>query len=148
LNKKQQVIREAVHADIPHLVVMGRHFLHASKYADHIVENPDAMFDLLLRLIDAEDGVVFVSGDDRPRGMIGAHLFKHPISGEIMVSELFWWVEPDHRGAGLPLMRALEDWARTRGAVKLQMVAPDDRTGRAYRGLGYTKLEEHFIKVL
>lgn len=140
--------RQAVRSDIPHMTVMGVHFLRASQYASHIVENPDAMFDLLAKLIDAEDGVVFVSGEDRPQGMIGAHLFRHPISGEIMASELFWWVEPEHRGAGLPLLRALEAWARSRGAAKLQMIAPDDRTGRVYGALGYAKLETTFQKAL
>jgi GNAT superfamily N-acetyltransferase len=142
------VIRKAIRADIPHLVVMGKHFLHASKYETHIAENPDAMFDLLLRLVDADGGIVFVSGEDRPQGMIGGHLFQHPISREVMASELFWWVEPEHRGAGMALYRAFEQWAREHGAVKIQMIAPDERTARAYVALGFDQIETTFQKVL
>lgn len=142
------MIREAVRADIPHLVVMGLRFVRSSSYAEQIGENPDALFDLMLKLIESPEAVIFISGEDRPFGMIGAHLYRHPMSGEITASELFWWVEPEHRGEGVILYRKMEEWARENAATKIQMIAPDDRTERAYCALGFHKLETHYQKAL
>lgn len=144
------MIREAVHDDIPHLVVMGTHFIRSTNYAGQIGENPDALFDLMLRLIEADSATILVMDVEpsMPKGMIGAHVFKHPMSLEIFGSELFWWVEPECRGHGLTLLRHGEDWMRAAGATKIEGTAPDDRTAMAFERLGYQKLETHYLKVL
>ena len=141
-------IREATRADLPHIVVMGLHFLRASEYTGKIQENPDAMFDLALRLIESVDGIIFVDGDAKPTGMIGLHLYQHPMSGEVITSELFWWVEPDHRGSGMDLLKAAERWAKEHGSSSIQMIAPNDRVSRIYKARGYEKTEEHYQKVI
>lgn len=142
------MIRGALLPDIPRLVVMGVHFIQSTQYAGQIGENPDALFDMMLKLIEAENAVIFVDGETQPIGMLGAHIFQHPMSGELVASELFWWVEPEHRGNGLALYRALEGWAEERGVHKIQMVAPDERTSRVYCALGFTKVEELYQKAL
>lgn len=142
------MIREAVLDDIPHLVVMGLHFIRSSDYAGHLDENPDALFDTMLRLIESEDALLLVEDTGNPTGMLGAVLFSHPLSHQRFFSELFWWVEPEHRGNGLALLRAAEEWAAERGASHSIMISPDDRVSRLYETLGYAKLETHYIRLL
>jgi GNAT superfamily N-acetyltransferase len=139
-------IREAVRADIPHLVVMGLHFVRSGDYAGHLDENPDALFDTMLRLIESGDALLLVQGEDKPTGMIGALIFSHPLSHQTFFSELFWWVEPDHRGNGLALLRMAEKWATARGASHSIMISPDERVSRVYETLGYSLLETHYVK--
>lgn len=141
-------IREAVLDDIPHLVVMGLHFIRSYSSAGLIDENPDAIFDMMLSLVDSDQAVVFVAETEKPIGMLGAHLVYHPMSSEFIATELFWWVEPGHRGNGIRLMRAFEDWARDKGAQKLHMTAPNEKTGRVYVSAGFRKLEESYQKDL
>jgi GNAT superfamily N-acetyltransferase len=59
-----------------------------------------------------------------------------------------WWVEPGHRGIGVRLYYALERWARARGAVALQMIAPTEAVAAIYRRLGYGAIETIYQKRL
>lgn len=140
------MIREATREDISHLVVMGLHFVRSGEYGDHLDESPDALFETMFRLIEGEDAILLVQGDDKPIGMLGGLIYRHPLSWQTFFSELFWWVEPEHRGHGLDLPRHAEAWAKTLGATHCIMVSPNDRVSRLYEKLGYSKLETHYIK--
>jgi GNAT superfamily N-acetyltransferase len=141
-------IREAVLADIPHLVVMILHFIRSGEYGGHLDENPDVIFDTMLQLIESEDAILLVEDKGKPVGTLGGLLFRHPLSGQAFFSELFWWIEPGLRGNGRALPKQAEQWARERGATYSIMVSPEERVSRLYEKLGYTKLEEHYIKRL
>jgi GNAT superfamily N-acetyltransferase len=142
-------VRRAVEADLPRLVAMGRRFIAESRYREHIACNPAQLETIMRRLIADDSGALFVADQDgAATGMIGVYAFAHPLDASPRVGELFWWVEPEHRGPGLDLLRAAEAWARERGARSLLMVAPNKRLAAAYRALGYAKLEEHFTKDL
>lgn len=142
------MIREADHDDIPDLVVMGLRFIRSSSYAGQIGENPDALFDIMLRFIDDDDAILLVQGEGKPEGMIGGLVYSHPLSHQIFFSELFWWVEPEHRGNGLELPRQAEAWGKSAGATHSIMISPNDKTSRVYEALGYSRLETHYIKAL
>lgn len=142
-------VRRAVAADLPRLVAMGRRFIAESPYQAHIADNPAQIEAIMRRFLDDASGALFVIGPEgNASGMIGVYAFAHPLDASPRVGELFWWVEPEHRGAGLKLLRAAEDWARARRARSMLMVAPTKRVAAAYRALGYYKLEEHFTKGL
>ncbi len=138
-------VREAVTDDLPWLVGMGLRFIRDSDYRHHVAENPGALARLMGRLMESGESVILVVGD-RPHGMIGMLLYDHPMSGEKFASELFWWIDPEQRGSGLRLLNSAERWAKEAGARRIQMIAPNDRTARAYEGLGYGKLETHYQK--
>lgn len=126
---------------------MGSRFLEESHYGTLFKRNDIALSKLMRRLITSNDGVIFVSVDwPSLSGMIGGVVYDHPMTGERMATEAFWWVDPENRGHGLKLLRRLTAWAKVNGATKMQMIAPDERVARVYRGLGFTKLEEHFQK--
>lgn len=144
-----RAIRAAVIADIPHIVALGRRFLAEAEYHGVIGENVAQMEALAARLITGVDStVLLVDGSEGPVGMIGMVFYHHMISGEPLAGEVFWWVNPEQRRDGVRLLRAAEQWARDKGAVFMQMIAPNDRVGEFYAALGYVKIETAFQRTL
>lgn len=143
------MIRRATDADVPRLVEMGRAFLAGTRYAGAIRENPAQMAETAAGLIASEAGELLVAErGGQVVGMIGLLLYTHPLSGDRVASELFWWVDPDHRGQGIALLRAGERWARACGAVALQMIAPSDDVERLYERLGFVRIEAQYQRGL
>ena len=141
------MIRLAGEADIPRLVEMGKRFRGSTTYAGHIAENLDRMANTAARLA-ATDGVLVSERDGRIVGMLGYILFDHFLSGELIAGEVFWWVEPEHRGDGVRLLFEAEKRARAAGALRMQMIAPTDRVAAVYQKLGYEFVEAAYQKTL
>ena len=134
--------REATKADIQKIVDMGARFIGETGYKTQIPQNPVKMRCLVEQLIDAENGLLLVhERNGAVDGMIGVMAFEHPMSGEMVASEMFWWVEPEARGSGVKLLRLAEAWAHTRGATKMMMIAPTDKVGEFYERVGYERVE-------
>ena|ERR1051326_1213076 len=145
------LIREATDADIPRLIEMGRRFQGATSYDASVTENGASLAALCVRLIESDAGLLLVAdADGLPVGMIGAFLFPHHFSGRLTVGEVFFWVEPEHRGCGVRLLRRAERWAQERGALQIQMIRPQDAVsvGTLYERLGYRPLEVAYAKEL
>lgn len=142
------MIRQATLEDVPALVAMGGRFIAGSTYAGRLGDSPEARASLMCRLIEDDAGLLLVLDRDGPRGMIGMVLYPHPISGETVAGELFWWVEETERGRGVALLTRAEAWAREHGASKVQMIAPNDRVARFYQARGYAPLEQVLQKEL
>jgi hypothetical protein len=139
------VIREATSADLARLVAMGREFLHATAYAALIADNPEQMAALASSLIDGDRGVVLVADHGGElTGMIGVLVTAHHLSAEPVAMEAFWWASTP--GDGVRLLKASENWARSQGAVAMQMVAPDERVGALYARSGYELIEWGYMK--
>lgn len=140
-------IRLATLADVPDIVRLGLRFLRESSFAAAIAENPAQMAQFAIEIIGGvRDGVIYMAegADGRPVGMVGGLHYVHPISGEAMVTELFWYAEPEACGTrGVRLLKALERWTVERGAAVLQMIAPigADRVTGLYQALRYTPVE-------
>lgn len=142
-------IREATFDDVPRLVELGCEFLKNSRYQGSIAPNPDAMALLVGALIEQPHGLVLVSEDGgEVTGMIGVIATFHPMSGEKVMSEMFWYVTPDKRGHGVRLLFAAEKWAKHHGIAKSIMISPTKKVSSLYRRLGYSKLEEQFVKAI
>lgn len=144
------MIRDATHEDIPRLVEMAKRFLSDGVYHRNIAYNPEHLTQLMGALIDGPDALLRVSTkDDEVTGMIGMVAYPHPLSMEPVASELFWWVEPEHRGiAGVKLLKEAEAWADAKNVVRLFMVAPTVEVGHLYARQGYQALEMHYQKDL
>lgn len=144
-----RAIRPADVTDLPAVVALGQRFLAEAEYRGVIAENPAQMEALALRLITGDDAtVLLVEHDGEPVGMIGLLFYPHLISAEPLAGELFWWVNPERRRDGVRLLRAAETWARDRGAMFMQMVAPNGRVGQFYEALGYVKVETMYQRTL
>lgn len=141
-------IREATEADVPALVTLGMAFLRESVYAAHVGENPAQAEKVAQYLLAHPDGAVLVAEvDGTVIGMIGLMVVPHLFSGELTAGEVFYYINPDHRGsAGLRLLKAAEQWAKDAGAVAIQMIAPTARVCVLYERLGYTAIETNYTK--
>jgi GNAT superfamily N-acetyltransferase len=137
-------LRRATAADIDAIVAMALTFRASTIYRDHLAPNPEALRTTTALMVASETSVVLVA--DRAAeliGMIAAHVYVHPMSGELVAGELCLWVEPTKRGGLLArqLVRAAEAWGREHGAQTFQMIAPTERVGAFYTVLGYTRVE-------
>jgi len=136
--------REAIRDDVPRLVGMLRQFVTSTRYRKFVGADDAHLETFLLSLFDAIDKRIFVA-ERRGQviGMLGVLAYVHPMSGELCAGELFWWLDPSHRGSGGFLLRRAEKWARSVGAVSLQMIAPFDapHVGAMYARLGYEPVE-------
>ncbi len=143
-------IRPAVLEDVPTLVEMGRHFLADSPYAAVFAHSPEQMTELATKLLTIGDDATVLVVEDAGvlTGMLGLVCAPHFISGERMAGEVFWWVEPHARTSGVRLLKAGEQWARDRGAVAMQMIAPDDHVAGFYERVGYALLERSYVRRL
>ena len=144
------MIRLADKEDLPHIVAMGIRFMNETPYVRYITQDTDKMFELAEKLIDSPNGLLLVNTEaDEINGMIGVYAFCHPMSGEIVASEMFWWVDPEARGlSGVRLLRCAEDWAVKVGAQRMMMIAPNDRVGEFYRRVGYDRVETTYMRRL
>ena len=143
------MIRTATIADIPDCVELAVRFMNESAYGQHLAINKQAMAKLGLMLIRAPNGTMLV--EERAGcivGMIGVIATEHPHSGEPVMSELCWYVEPDARGTGVRLLLAAENWGRDLGVTKSIVVSPNEAVSALYERLGYQPLERQFIKDL
>jgi GNAT superfamily N-acetyltransferase len=136
------VIRDATLEDVAAIVGMGQRFIAGTPYARAIEGRPSKMAAFVERLITEPDGAIFVSEYGGVLvGMIGMVLFEHPFSGERVGSEMFWWVEPEHRGIGIRLYKRAETWAIAAGAAVIHMIAPTPDVAQLYTRLGFEYVE-------
>lgn len=141
-------VRPATERDVPRIIEMGRAFLQASPYVAVLRENPAQIETFTRWLLTNPEGLLLVLEDrgGAVAGMFGALLAPHYFSGDMMATEVVWWVEPDARGAGKLLLAAAEQHAQAHGAIALQMIAPDPRVGTLYERAGYRFVESAYQK--
>lgn len=150
------VIREALQSDVPRIVAMFGEFVASTQYAQYVGNDPTFCEQAMIRFMQSDDAALFVvdSGDGLVGhsviGMLGMMCFQQPFSGETVASELFWWLDPNHRGHGGWLLKRGEKWARAKGATRINMMAPIDkpRVAETYAALGYSACETVFQKDL
>lgn len=137
-------IRRATAADYDAMAEMGQHFLNATPYGQCVSASAETLASFT-RSIGGLDTAILLVADtgDRLVGMVAGWVFPHPFSGQLVASELVWWVEPDARGSvGVRLLQAFETWAVERGATAIQMIAPEGSSiGTLYERRGYRRVE-------
>lgn len=142
-------VRQAVPVDLPRLIEMGRNFFLASKYSD-VTTFSETWFAASMKKV-MEEGVLVVATKGREVvGMAAALVYPFYFSGEMTAQEMFWWVEPEHRGVGMELLEALIDGVKDRGAKSLSMIALDaldvEKVSGIYEKEGFRPSERSFIK--
>lgn len=146
------MIRHAVPSDMPELLRMGRAFHAVTGVADLIPLDEPTLERTFQQLMDAELGALLVvEGEGGLIGATGALLHPHYWNADhITGQELFWWIDPEHRGCGGKLFDALEGWVREQGASSFTMIALDaleaDRVSLIYRRRGYRPAERCFVR--
>ena len=141
------LVRAATPADIPRILEMGHRFNAESPYRA-VLQVTDGAMESLARKLIVSGWLLLSEADSEAVGMIGFYVYPHFLSGEIVAGEIFWWMEPEHRGAGRALLKAAEAEAKKCGAKSMQMIAPDPRVGKLYERIGYRYIESSYQRIL
>lgn len=135
------MIRPAEQSDLPRLMGYAEQFLAYHPMTSLYPREPEAVEAMLSKLIADENCVLLV----HDRGAIGGVLNPLWCAPSVKVAtELFWWAEM----GGRPLMKAFEDWARSKGADVLNMIAIIGRKDVTplYDRAGYSPVELSFVR--
>lgn len=132
------------------MLEMGRRFFDQSRYKRFLNLNPQSQTQLVMGLVQQDTGAVFLAEKDgQVVGMLGMNLSPNVFDGSITAMELFWWVEPHHRGlTGVRLLRTAEKWAKAKGAERCYMVVPEPSVAELLGKLGYDYVESIYQRLL
>lgn len=145
-------IREASYHDLDELLRIGREFIAINGVADIIPLDEASLEVSLVGMIDnAAATILVIDGGDGLWGTTGALLHPHYWNAShITGQELWWWVDPEHRGMGTALFDALEDWVRSKGAHSFTMMGLEaqrpEAVGKLYERRGYRPAERSFLR--
>lgn len=141
------MIRPATLADVPRIVEMGLRLRREPGLREHLSENADALEAVAIGLVsDPSSDLLVAEREGRVVGMLGMMAYPHPMSGQRVAGEIAFWVDPEHRGAGVGLLRAGEAWARAHRCPEIEMGSPNERVDSLYERLGYTAIERRYRK--
>jgi N-acetylglutamate synthase-like GNAT family acetyltransferase len=140
------MIRPASRADIPWLLEQLRAFADFSNTAHSLFPDEEsvatAIVDSLIAQAGQWQGVFLIAeaADHTRLGFIVGLLGAHPFNPRVRVlSELFWWVTPNHRGssAGARLLDAFVGFGKRHAdqvVLTLEHESPDLEAGFVRRG--------------
>lgn len=145
------MIRHAIIADLPRLEPLAIAFYAASEHLQ--VFDLEKFTATWTGLLNSEGAAILVSEvDGRIVGALGCIAHRDLYSEKQIASEMFWFVLPAFRGAGLRLYRAFEGWARSRGCDEIRMMAlADSMPGKVedfYGRMGFRIAERLYSKPL
>lgn len=107
--------------------------------AENASRHFDELFDKTFALVYEFDGEVV----GMIAGVISAKIFCEGITAQ----EIVWFVHPDHRKAGVKLLKAFEKVAKDKGCEDITMVGiAEDASNKFYLRVGYKKLQVSYFK--
>ncbi len=140
---------KAVFADISKLGKLGNEFSIAGGSVISFV--PEVFERTWVTFLSQDVGVIFLlKSDEDIIGALGALKFPCPNSGEMIATELFWFVNSENRGKGLRLLKEFESWAAEHGIKKILIahltgIMPE-KIKKIYTRMGYNEMETHYLK--
>jgi len=138
-------VREATPEDFDAILQIGKRFHEFSPWRDRPFSE-DATRDMLHRLVDSEDAVLFWNGS----GILGGLVAPIYFGGGTVAQELFWFADAN----GRELLDAFEAWASQKGAAGVLMISlslderTDARMDRLYKRRNYRLRERNYYKDL
>ncbi len=150
------MIRPAVISDLARLQDMGALFFDASGLDKWFSYKPRCFSQVCANFM-ANDKAVILVGEGQMGVAAMAAALAYPCwfnAEHLTAQELFWWVEPMQRGGpmGAQLRQGLEDWARAKGCLTMEMGALEasrpEALAHLYERKGYGPKERIFVKRL
>lgn len=146
-------VRRAIHADIPALLRMGRAFFEESGFEAESSYDEASVTATLTHLLDGGGAVFIAEKNGRAVGIAAALAYPFYFNTNCRAGqELFWWLDPAHRGGvlGVRMLKAMEKWARDEGCHTFMMISLPSLTespaAKLYARMGYRPSECNFIK--
>jgi GNAT superfamily N-acetyltransferase len=146
-----RTIRMAIAEDLLTIVELGKKFFEEAKLPGGLV--PEVWVKNWTHFLRIGTGIVFVA-EERGflTGTIGGFVYEDLNNGHKILTEAFWYVDPDHRGKdGLRLLKAFESWAELNGCRRISMVhlhEINNGLGDFYLRRGYRPVETAYWKAL
>lgn len=114
---------------------------------------PQHFVDTWTGLLESGRGKIVAMFDEAGKfcGGLGAVLTASDFSPAKMAYQTFWFMMPEHRGAGCSLVKPFEDWAKAEGAASCVLCRNDNTEGPSdavYQRLGYRRSETRYVKEL
>lgn len=149
-------IREAEPQDLSALLDMGREFFEVSGNGAFTTFDEASLTGTLIAIMSGVSGGVLLVAETAGQvvGMAACVVFPFYANAETLIGqEIFFWVNPQHRGAvGDALLDELEAAAMRKGAkvfINANLAGPRDKAfARYYRRRGYRPAENTHIRVL
>lgn len=153
-DKPQFRFRRAGQDDLPWLMGVYEKFYPLTRSA--IPSMPEKFREFLGASMEVGAIHIFIAENNKDRvGAIGVVLVPAVFNtNHVVCSELFFWVDDDHRGTGVghELLGQAESFASESGATVMNMVALQNSmpksVGRMYESRGYRLIERLYEKEL
>jgi len=113
--------------------------------------NADHCEKMWINFITNNLGVIFLLMDkEEIIGFLAALKYPDINSGELIATEMAWFVKSDHRGKGLLLLKRFEEWAREekcKGIIIVHLMdSMPEQLKRIYEKRGYKAIEINYTK--
>lgn len=148
------IIRAADEQDFPAMAEYGRDWWQQTEFSRVVPYNAQSVV-ATLRKLAAQNMLVVAEHDLDVVGFVGGAVAPMYMNDDyLMGNELFWWVHPDHRkaGVGAALLDGIEKAAKAAGCTFWSMMAMQcmdpERAGALYERAGYKWVERTYAKVL
>lgn len=149
------LVRTAIAEDLSKYIVCARLF-HKNSPIKDMVEFDDEWFADFFMSNQTNNDVLLLSAivNGEIVGIAGAISYRYYFSSTAKATqELYWWVDPMHRGiVGKRMLNVLEAWAKSNGSTHMMMIALEDEhhdtMRKLYKRIGYVPVEHTFMKEL
>lgn len=134
---------------------MGKAFFDFTPVLDkHVGYDKDSLLGFAEMAQESRSVAMFVAEvDGEVVGAVAGICYPHFLNNNrVVAQELFWWVDPEHRGStiGNELHDMLVTWASMNGARAFFMIAINnersDRIEKLYKRKGYEPLERTYVR--
>lgn len=110
--------------------------------------------DALIETIKAQAGVgtFLMIVDGVCQGVLSGYIMKSPLNNRLIFQEVIWYVNKDHRGSGLKLLKEVENSLKLSNVgIMIMAVLENSKTEKLkalYEKMGYKKMETHYVRSL
>lgn len=141
------MIRECEEKDLDEVLILVEKFFNENIGRFLKYDRDKAMEDIK-NLFKSGTLKTFVIDDGKIRGMISALVTRSMFTDEAVATELVWYVDSEHRKAGVRLYKSFEKYLKSIGVNKIIMIHMEggESVGDFYKMCGYRELEKSYIK--
>ena len=143
------MIQRAIPSRLRELIPLIEEFYASSKFLRNF--NADHCEEVWIKFITDGVGVIFLLEENgKIIGFLAALKYPDINSGELVATELAWFVKSTRRRKGLLLLKEFEEWAKKEKCKRVIMVhlmdSMPDKLRRVYEGRGYRAMEINYGK--